>query len=64
MVRPTEAYFTVLVLCADILVAPEGEAVIQHADGRADLGLWSLLTQLQMELTCPPSYNAPAASLG
>ncbi len=63
LAHPTEAYFAVLVLRADRLIAPEGEAVIQRAGGHADLRSWSLLTQLQMESACPPSFNAPPASV-
>src|SRR3974390_594845 len=59
-----EDHLATLILSADVLIAPDTKGVIQQAGGHADLLIWSLLTQLQIESACPPSFNLPRASAG
>src|SRR5208283_2809449 len=37
--------------------SPESRRRLHQAGGHADLRFWSLLTQLQMESACPPSFR-------
>ena len=49
-----------LVVGAGVLVAANAEGVVQQAGGHADLPVWSLITQLQVESACP-LFSSPGA---
>jgi uncharacterized protein YndB with AHSA1/START domain len=49
---------------ADVVVATDVEGMVEEAGGHADLPVWSLLTQLQVEPACPHSPSPARPTSG